>query len=481
MLSAYNNISTKQSGNRLFGNIDKVALLLYIAIVLLGLLVITSASYDADAESLFLFSHNYMKQAMWICISSVVATVVLLLDRRLFHMFATPAYIVGVCLLIAALLFGREVNGAKAWFEFGGFRVQPVEFVKIATALMMARVMSDYSFNINRPIDLVKIAAVILLPFSIIVLQNDTGSGLVLAAFLFVFIREGLSKYIYFPIIFTIVLFVCSLIFTPVVIFTVLLVLFTIYSLLLHGSVSGHVRFLCSVFLGALLLALVTPLDGYISLMIIVSAAIVVLLYFVFKTHTLSLLWPIIMFVYAMIFVPASDFLFSKLEPHQQDRIHTFVGMVDDPQNTGYNVRQSEIAIGSGGLFGKGFLEGTQNRYNFVPEKHTDFIFSVVGEEWGFVGTMTVIVLYIALILRLMRMGERIKEPFGRVYCYSVAAMLLLHVCVNIGMTIGVMPVMGIPLPLMSYGGSSLLAFTILIMIAIRLDASASDNDGLSL
>ncbi len=477
----YNYISSKHNDNRLFGNVDKVALGLYIAIVLLGLLFITSASYDPNAESFFSLSHNYMKQAMWLGVSGVVATIVLLLDRRLFHMFATPAYIVGIGLLVAALLFGREVNGAKAWFEFGGFRVQPVEFAKIATALMMARVMSDYSFNINRPIDLIKIGAVIMLPFSIIVLQNDTGSGLVLAAFLFVFIREGLSKYIYFPIIFTIVLFITSLIFTPLTIFTALLVLFTLYSLLRHGSLAGHVQFLCMVLLGALLLSLLTSLDGYVALMIVMSVAVIILLYFVFKTHTLSLLWPIVMFVYAMIFVPASDFLFSKLEPHQQNRIHTFVGVVDDPQNLGYNVRQSEIAIGSGGIFGKGFLEGTQNRYNFVPEKHTDFIFSVVGEEWGFMGAMTVIVLYIALILRLMRMGERIKEPFGRVYCYSVAAMLLLHVCVNIGMTIGVMPVMGIPLPLMSYGGSSLLAFTILIMIAIRLDASTSDNDGLSL
>ena len=186
MISGYN-ISSGQRNNSLFGKVDKVALLLYVAIVLLGLLFITSASYDPEAENIFSFSHNYMKQAIWIGISSVVVTVVLLLDRRLFHMFAVPAYVVGIGLLLAALFFGREVNGAKAWFEFGGFRVQPVEFAKIATALMMARVMSDYSFNIKRLVDLVKVAAVILLPFSIIVLQNDTGSGLVLGAFIFVF------------------------------------------------------------------------------------------------------------------------------------------------------------------------------------------------------------------------------------------------------------------------------------------------------
>ncbi len=476
MLSGYN-LSSNHRNNSLFGKVDKVALFVYVAIVLLGLLFITSASYDPDTDNIFAFSHNYMKQAIWIGISWVVAVVVLLLDRRIFHMFATPAYILGVALLIAALIFGREVNGAKAWFEFGGIRVQPVEFAKIATALMMARVMSDYSFNIKRLVDLVKVAAVILLPFMIIVLQNDTGSGLVLGAFIFVFFREGLSKYIYFPVIFTVFLFVVSLIFDPFVIFMVLLLLFMGYSMLKHGAIEGHVRMLCGILLATLLLSAFTPLSGYAALMIVASISVVVLLVFVFKTHTLSLLWPIVLFVYAMIFVPTSDYLFSKLEPHQQNRIHTFVGIVDDPTGVGFNVIQSEIAIGSGGFTGKGIFEGTQNRYDFVPEKHTDFIFSVVGEEWGMLGATLVVSLFVILILRLMRMGERIKEPFGRVYCYSVAAMLLLHLCVNVGMTIGLMPVMGIPLPLVSYGGSSLLAFTILIMIAIRLDASTSEKD----
>ena len=476
MLTHYN-ISQERNTSSLFGNVDRVALGLYLALVFAGIISITSASYDESVGSIFSLQHNYMKQLIWAGIASVFAIVVLLLDRRLFHMFAMPAYIAGIGLLVMCLLFGREVNGAKAWFEFGGIRVQPVEFAKIATAMMMARVMSDYSFNIKRPIDLIKVGAVILLPFSIIVLQNDTGSGLVLGAFIFVFFREGLSKYIYFPVIYTAFLFIVSLIFDPVVIFTVLLVLFAGYSILKHGAFVGHLRFLLIIFLASMLLAVFSSLSGYIALMIVASLAIVVLLVFVFKTNTLSLLWPIVLFVYAMIFVPTCDYLFTKLEPHQQNRIRIFVGMVDDPQNVGYNVNQSEIAIGSGGIFGKGFLQGTQTRYNFVPEKHTDFIFCVVGEEWGFLGCFVVVALYVALILRLMRMGERIKEPFGRVYCYSVAAMLLLHVCVNIGMTIGLMPVMGIPLPLMSYGGSSLLAFSLLIMIAIRLDASTSDND----
>ena len=476
MISDYN-ISRRNTSTSLFGAVDKVALGLYITIVLIGVMCITSASYDPEKGSIFSLSHNYMKQIIWVSISWIMATVVLLLDRRLFHMFAYPAYALGILALLAALFFGREVNGAKAWFEFGSVRIQPVEFVKIATALMMARVMSDYSFNIKRLPDLIKVGAVILLPLGIIVLQNDTGSGLVLGAFLFVFYREGLSKYIYFPALFTVVLFVISFIFTPLTIFIALLVLFTLYNALKTGEVVGHFRFLCGLFLASLLLALVTPMSGYAALMTVCGIAAVVLAVLAIKTRTMMLLWPIAMFVYAMLFVPTTDVLFSHLEEHQKNRILTFVGLVDDPRGVGYNVNQSEIAIGSGGMWGKGFMEGTQIKYDYVPEKHTDFIFCIVGEEWGFFGCTIVVLLYVSLILRLMRMGERIKEPFGRIYCYSVAAILLLHVLVNIGMTIGVMPVMGIPLPLMSYGGSSLVAFTLLIMIAIRLDASTNEND----
>ncbi len=481
MMYEYNTPRRRGSSMSLFGAVDKLSLILYVAIVLAGVLCITSASYDHESDNIFSFSHNYMKQLVWVGISWIMAIVVLLLDRRLFHMFAYPAYILGLLLLLATLVFGREVNGAKAWFEFGSIRVQPVEFAKIATALMMARVMSDYSFNIKRLPDLIKVSLVILIPLGIIVLQNDTGSGLVLGAFLFVFYREGLSKYLYFPVIFTVFLFIASFIFEPVIIFSALLVMFTLYSAMQLGALIGHLRFLCGIALLSLLLSVVTPLSGYACLMIVCGVAIAVLAILAIKTRTLRLLWPIAMFLYAMILVPTSDYLFTKLEPHQQNRILTFVGLKDDPQGVGYNVNQSRIAIGSGGMWGKGFMEGTQIKYNYVPEKHTDFIFCIVGEEWGFFGALVVVSLYIVLILRLMRMGERIKEPFGRVYCYSVAAILLLHVWVNIGMTIGLMPVMGIPLPLMSYGGSSLVAFTLLIMIAIRLDASTSDNDIYSL
>ena len=478
MVNDYN-ISSRGGNTSLFGRLDMTAVGLYIALVIVGFVCITAASFEEESLNYLSFSHNYMKQLMWIGISSVVALVILLLDRRLFHMFAYPAYILGLALLVACLLFGREVNGAKAWFEFGGVRIQPVEFAKIATALMMARVMSSYSFNIKRLPDLMKVAGVILLPLAIIVLQNDTGSGLVLCSFLFVLFREGITKYIYFPALFTVFLFIVSFIFSPEAIFGFLLVAFTLFSALKTGAYEAHLRFLAGIVLASIFLAVVTPLSGYASLMIVSGIAAVVLGAVAIKARALMLLWPILMFVYAMLFVPTCDFLFEKLEPHQQNRILTFVGMKSDPMGIDYNVNQSQIAIGSGGLIGKGFMEGTQIKYDYVPEKHTDFIFCTVGEEWGFLGAIVVISLYMALILRLMRMGERIKEPFGRVYCYCVASIILFHVWVNVGMTIGLMPVMGIPLPLMSYGGSSLMAFTMLIMIAIRLDASTDDGDTL--
>lgn len=476
MLSEYNISKTSSVGSAFFGKIDVVALMLYAILVGIGILSITSASYDAEAANGFSFAHNHMKQLVWAAISAVVALGVLLLDRRIFHMFAYPAYIAGILFLIAVLIFGREVNGAKAWFEFGGFRIQPVEFAKIATALMMARLMSDYSFSINRLPDLVKVAAVVALPLGIIILQNDTGSGLVLCSFLFVLYREGISRYIYFPILFTAFLFVVSFIFTPEVIYTVLIVAFTIYSAIKCRELSLHIRFLAVVLLVALLLSLFTPMSGYAALMVVCSIAALVVGYVAIRFRVLFLLWPVVLFVYAMLFVPTCDFLFTKLEPHQQNRILTFVGMNSDPKGLDYNVNMSQKAIGSGGLWGKGFMEGPLIQNDFVPEKHTDFIFCTVGEEWGFVGVLVVVALYGALILRLMRMGERIREPFGRVYCYCVASILLFHIIVNIGMTIGLMPVIGIPLPLMSYGGSSLVAFTILIMIAVRLDASTSDE-----
>ena len=463
----------------LFEGVDRVAVILYLLLVAAGMVSILSASYDDTISGFFSLEHFYMKQAVWIAAAFGAALVILLLDARYYHMYAYYAYAAGIVLLVAVLLFGREVNGAKAWFEFGSVRVQPVEFVKIATALAVARMMSNYSFSIRRTGDLLRVAFVILLPLAIIVLQNDTGSGVVLCSFLFVLYREGLNKWICIPIILVAALFIFSFLFTPLFLLALLVIIFTVSDAMMIGAWRAHAVFLASVTLASALLYLVSvlfwegALSAYVCAVIVMAVAVVAAAVYALRKNISAIFVTLALFVGSMIFVPTADMIFETiLQPHQRERILSFLGIVSDPHGADYNVNQSKIAIGSGGLFGKGFMQGTRIKYNFVPEKHTDFIFCTVGEEWGFVGSMVVLGLLCALILRLMRMGERQEEPFSRIYSYCVSAILLFHVMVNVGMTVGIFPVMGIPLPFLSYGGSSLVAFTILVFIAIRLDAS---------
>ena len=465
--------------NRIFDGVDRATVLLYVLIVLAGCVSIVSASYEEGAADLFSFSHFYMKQLVWVGVAFVTAVVVLLLDDRFYHMLAYPAYIAGLLLLAAALVAGKEVNGAKAWFEFGSFRVQPVEFVKIATALALARVMSEYHFSISRAGDLMKVGLVICLPLAIIVLQNDTGSGIVLGSFLFVLYREGLNKWLCIPVLLIAALFIFSFLLSPMTLLVVLILVCTFSEAMMNGLWRSRIVFLAAVGLAAgvlyLLVGLAAPgrMDFYHALLAATLVSLVFVAVYAYRANLRNIFITMALFVGSMIFLPTTDYIFnSMLKQHQRDRILSFLGIINDPLGTDYNVNQAKIAIGSGGLTGKGFLQGTQIKYGFVPERHTDFIFCTVGEEWGFLGAMTVLGLLCALILRLMRMGERQEEPFGRIYCYSVAAILLFHVLVNVGMTVGLMPVMGIPLPFMSYGGSSLIAFTILVFIAVRLDAS---------
>jgi rod shape determining protein RodA len=462
----------------LFEGVDRIAICCYFLLVLVGFINITSASYNDELEVLS-FSQNYIKQIVWTGAAFCVGLFILLLDSRFYHMYAYYAYAGGILMLIAVLLFGREVNGAKAWFEFGAVRIQPVEFAKIATALAVARLMSNYSFSIKKPSHLFHVGFIILLPLAIIILQNDTGSGVVLCSFIFVLYREGLNKWICIPMIMVATLFICSFLFTPLILLLMLLVIFTVSNAMMIGEWKKHLIFATSLCFMALLLYgssqlfMGGALSGYASLVIAIIAGIVVAAIYAIRKNIAAIFLSLSLFVGSMLFVPTADMIFeSILKPHQRERILSFLGIVSDPSGADYNVNQSKIAIGSGGLFGKGFMEGTQIKYNFVPEKHTDFIFCTVGEEWGFIGAIVVLALLCTLILRLMHMGERQQEPFSRIYSYCVSAILLFHVLVNVGMTIGLMPVMGIPLPFLSYGGSSLVAFTILVFIAIRLDAT---------
>lgn len=463
----------------IFEGIDRMAVICYLLIVLFGCLCITSASSEDSTGGLFSFGNFYMKQLVWVGIAWTFGLLVLLLDASLFHKWAYVAYGAGILCLIAVLLFGREVNGAKAWFELGPVRWQPVEVAKIATALALARLMSEYSFSISRPGDLFRVGMLLLVPLAIIVLQNDTGSGIVLGSFLFVLYREGLNKWLCIPILMIAALFIVSFLLSPIALLLLMLLVCTLSEAMMNGRWRSRIVFLASIFLISIAayfllhFFLASQASYYTCLLATTLAGVAVAAVYIFRNRLSNAFLVLGLFVCSMIFLPTTDYIFNSiLKDHQRNRILSFLGVMSDPLGTDYNVNQSKIAIGSGGLLGKGFLQGTQIKYGFVPEKHTDFIFCTVGEEWGFLGTFFLLSLYCLLILRLMRMGERQEEPFGRIYCYCVASILLFHVLVNVGMTIGLMPVMGIPLPFMSYGGSSLLAFTVLLFIAIRLDAS---------
>ncbi len=461
------------------GSVDWLAILLYVGLVAVGWISICAATFDETAVDIFSFSHYYIKQTLWIGLSAVVAIFVMLLDDKYYHMLAYPAYIAGIVILIGTLLFGKTVNGAKAWIEVGFFSIQPVELTKIATSLALARVMSSYSFSIHKAGDLLRVAVIIGLPLAIIILQNDTGSGIVLCSFIFVLYREGLNKWLCIPALLIAALFIGSFVFTRMTMLVLLILICVVSEAAMNGLWRSRIIYLAALALGAAVLYLTVnylfgiAFSAYWSLLTVTLLSLVWVVIYAFKANLRNIFISVAMFVGAMVFLPTTDYIFNSiLKEHQQDRIYSFLGIKNDPLGIDFNVNQSKIAIGSGGLTGKGFLGSTQVKYNFVPEKHTDFIFCTVGEEWGFIGSLLVLSMYCILILRLMRMGEKLDEPFGRIYCYCVAAILLFHLLVNVGMTIGLMPVMGIPLPFMSYGGSSLMAFTLLLFIAVRLDAS---------
>lgn len=463
----------------LFGSVDSFALLLYLLLVAVGVVAVFSASWVEDSENFFAFSHNYIKQGVWLIISLVIGVIIMLLDRSLWHKIAYFLYAAAILALLATLLFGRTVNGAKAWFEFGPIRLQTMEFAKIAIALATARLMSEFNFSISSFRSIVKVALLLLVPLVITYLQNDTGSGLVLCSFIFMLYREGLNKWLCIPIIFIAALFLLSFLYSPILLLVALILVFTISEIFANRNWRHGILYLASLFGDSTLLYLILhtiptiSVDYYIVLLSTTLASMVGVCVYAYRTRLRNIYIMALLFVVSVMITPTSNAMFNVMKPHQQNRIKTFLGITDDA-SLNYNVRQSKIAIGSGGFFGKGYLQGSHIRYGLVPEKHTDFIFCTIGEEFGFAGAMVVLALIMMFIFRLMRMGDNQRESFGRVYCYIVASILLFHTLINIGMTIGVVPVMGIPLPLISYGGSSLLAFSIMIFIAFAFDAQTT-------
>ena len=469
--------------NKLWANIDWVAVMLAFGLMILGWINIYAAVYNEEHSSIFDVSQRYGKQLIWIGAAVLLGMVILITDSNFYVFFSWPIYGLVILLLILVLIAGVEINGSKSWFVIGGdFRLQPAEFAKFATALALAKLLSSYNFKIQKTPSVLLIAAIIGLPPALIMLQPDTGSAIVFVVFFLVLYREGMSGIILFFGFLTILLFLLSLLTENVLL---LILLFT-GSILAFYVLNPRMKLAFSA-LGigiglTLLLQGINLISGTtidIEWIVLAGTVISMIVFIIYslKVRMRRAFVIIGIFFVSVLFTYSVDFVFENiLQAHHRARINELLGLQSDPLGAGYNVNQSKIAIGSGGFAGKGFLNGTQTKFNFVPEQSTDFIFCTVGEEWGFLGSLVVIGLFLALLVRIINLAERQRSLFSRVYGYSVASILFFHFAVNIGMTIGLMPVIGIPLPFFSYGGSSLWAFTVLLFVFLRLDASRLDR-----
>lgn len=452
--------------------------MLYAILVFLGWINIYAAVYNEDHQSIFDATQRYGKQLIWIGAAFFIAIIVLTIESKFYSAFAYPTLILMVLLLLAVLVFGVKVNGARSWFQFGSIRFQPAEFAKFATNLAIARYLSQYNFKIHRIKSLFITGLILFTPAVLILLQNDTGSALVYSVFILVLYREGLSGFVLFLALLAAIFFVFTLIYSSFAV-AILIVAIAAISLKMIGVQTKQIIIALTILAGSFgTLWLINKgadlkLGNFsLSFVAILLNAIPFLIYtYRQKIKKAALILALV--IGSLFYTFSVSYIFDTvLEPHQQQRINELLGIKSDPYGAGYNVNQSKIAIGSGGFNGKGFLNGTQTKFNFVPEQSTDFIFCTVGEEWGFLGSALVLILHLSLILRLIFLAERQRSSFSRIYGYGVAAILFFHIAVNVGMTIGLAPVIGIPLPFFSYGGSSLWSFTILLFIFLRLDAN---------
>lgn len=408
-------------------NIDWLTVLLYFGCVTMGWLNVYAAVYSPESHtSLFDFSTNAGKQMMWIGTTVILIICILVFNHTFFDTFAFVFYAVIILVLVAVLFAGSNVNGSRSWFKFGAFSIQPAEFAKVATALALAKYLDVPGVNLTKRKDLLYIGGIIVLPCILILASNETGSTLVFASFVIMLYREGLPGWIPAVGITVATLFVLALIFPTLYIFAGIVALFGVVVLLMprYNRTTGNL--ISMTMIGLAMMALVTGVDFFVN---------------------------------------------NVLQKHQRNRIKVLVDPSIDPLGVGWNVTQAKIAIGSGRLEGKGFLEGTQTKFDFVPAQSTDFIFCTIGEEHGFIGSFVVIALFLGLLSRIVVLAEKQRTKFARVYGYCVAGIIFFHMMVNIGMTIGLMPVIGIPLPFFSYGGSSLWSFSILLFIFLKLDS----------
>lgn len=490
--------------NSILSNLDWVTIGIYLVLIILGWFSIYGAVYNFEDASFYDFSYRYGKQLVWIGFAVVIAGVLLMLDSRIYNLLAYVIFpammLVLIMMIVIALVddkFVPDIKGSRSWLVLGSVSIQPAEFAKTATSLALAKLMSEYGFNLSNAKHFFMALALIFFPVVLIIAQHETGSALVYFALLLVLYREGMPGIILFLGFLSVVIFILSIRFDAVpvieavpdesyglllVMAIALIVQVALFKLYFQDNQSAMVVYGVSIALFLVGYVIYKVFDypirfttiGYIALAFSLGYSIFMRVKQRIRGYALIGLFGL----FCIGFSGMADKAFDSLMPHQQTRIKVTLGMENDPKKAGYNVNQSKIAIGSGGWFGKGFLNGTQTKLKYVPEQDTDFIFCTVGEEHGFVGSALVLGLFAFLLIRLIYLAERQRSLFSRIYGYCVASIFFFHLFINIGMVTGLTPVIGIPLPFFSYGGSSLWSFTILLFIFLRLDASRSEYFG---
>jgi len=465
----------------IWSQIDKTTLLLFLTLIVMGWFNIYAAVYSEENSGIFTFSQLYGKQFIWIVTSLILAAAVLSIDNRIYLFFAWAIYGLIIFMLLLVILFGKEVNGAKSWFELGFIRLQPSELAKFATALALAGYLHLKRQELTRFRIFLPAVMIIMAPAILIMLQPDMGSTIVFFSLFIVLFREGMSPIVFVAGVLMVLLFFLTLLVDNLILG---LVIVGVGMALAWLALRKRKPYFIGLGLFAGSSAILYLIDFFVlkSLglenILLISTILMAMpiAYYVFKKKAKELLLVYLFLVGSFIYIQFVDFGFNNmLKPHQQNRIELLLGLKSDPHGSGYNLNQSLISIGSGGLTGKGYLQGTQTKFKFVPAQSTDFIFCTVGEEWGFLGSLVLIGLYVFLLVRLILLAERQRSVFTRVYGYGVFSILFIHFFINIGMTIGLVPVIGIPLPFFSYGGSSLWGFTILLFVFLRLDATRTE------
>lgn len=475
-----------------FSHIDWVTILLYFVMVVAGAVSIYAASYDFEGGRMFDFGQFSGKQFVWIGLGIALGTVILLLDPKIYDIYAFPIYGVVMLLLLVTIFIAPDIKGSRSWIPLGSMSIQPAEFGKFATALALAKLFDSYNFSLNaKASNYTKALFIIFLPVVLILAQHETGTALAYFALFLVLYREGMSGLVLFAALLLVTVFVVTLKFAEpvtaglsggeIAVFSILAVVYCgmllIYCRDVFTARNVALGFVAAAGLLVGLCLLGVDVPGRVYCILVMVGAIAYTVFVMLRKNLQKYMVTILFAIIGLGFMYSVGYVFANvLQSHQKERIEETLGITSDLQGSGYNVNQSKIAIGSGGLTGKGFLNGTQTKLKYVPEQHTDFIYCTIGEEEGFVGSVAVLVLFLCLIWRVIFLAERQTSSFGRVYGYCVACFLLFHVCINVGMVLGLCPVIGIPLPFFSYGGSSLWGFTILLFIFLAIDAARKQS-----